>query len=188
VTKPEEPPPAPSPAALDPDDPLYKYHKMKTMLPEGAVRQKMMNDGFSDAEIQAFFEGTTAAPSAGKVGGPSPPPPPSLPKKDTNNSDNGSKPPPPQKKLSLMDSIKAGNASLKRTTPNEEIPVSTQSGMLAAIKAGAQLKKVSETKRNSLKIEGGGKLFESKEVSAILARRKYLENTEESSSDEGEWD
>jgi hypothetical protein len=49
-------------------DPKYeKYVKMKKMLPEGAVRQKMMQEGIPDAEIEAFFNGTlgdTAAPTA----------------------------------------------------------------------------------------------------------------------------
>jgi hypothetical protein len=66
---PPRPPPGPPPSKknvkpgpdakppLDPNDPFYKYHKMKTMLPEGAVRQKMMTNGFSNAEIEAFFEG-----------------------------------------------------------------------------------------------------------------------------------
>jgi hypothetical protein len=37
---------------------------MKKMLPEGAVRQKMKMDNFTDVEIDAFFDGSyaTAAP------------------------------------------------------------------------------------------------------------------------------
>jgi hypothetical protein len=43
-------------------DPKYeKYFKMKKMLPEGAVRQKMMQEGCSDAEIEALFNGTLGA-------------------------------------------------------------------------------------------------------------------------------
>ena len=37
-------------------DPKYeKYMKMKKMLPEGAVRQKMTTDGIAPADIDAFF-------------------------------------------------------------------------------------------------------------------------------------
>mmetsp|Transcript_15034 Transcript_15034/g.22222 ORF Transcript_15034/g.22222 Transcript_15034/m.22222 type:complete len:151 (-) Transcript_15034:600-1052(-) len=34
-----------------------KYRKMKKMLPEGAVRQKMMVDGFTSEEIENFMSG-----------------------------------------------------------------------------------------------------------------------------------
>eukprot|EP00981_Chlorochromonas_danica_P005143 scaffold1036_cov169-Ochromonas_danica.AAC.23 len=56
-------PSAPAPAAVV-DERYAKYAKMKTMLPEGAVRQKMVVDGFSEVEIEAFFSGTPAVPSA----------------------------------------------------------------------------------------------------------------------------
>jgi hypothetical protein len=49
-------------AAMDPK--FEKYAKMKKMLPEGAVRQKMMQEGISDAEIEAFFNGTLGAAAA----------------------------------------------------------------------------------------------------------------------------
>jgi hypothetical protein len=52
-------------------DPRYeKFEKMKKMLPEGAVRQKMQLEGFTPQEIDAFMEGkplpasTSAAPPA----------------------------------------------------------------------------------------------------------------------------
>jgi hypothetical protein len=52
-------------------DPRYeKFEKMKKMLPEGAVRQKMQLEGFTPQEIDAFMEGkplpasTAAAPPA----------------------------------------------------------------------------------------------------------------------------
>ena len=52
-----EPAPAPAASAAAADEnPQYDvYRRMKRMLPEGAVRQKMSNDGCSDAEIDAFF-------------------------------------------------------------------------------------------------------------------------------------
>jgi hypothetical protein len=49
------PPPAPAAASVDPK--YEKYVKMKKMLPEGAVRQKMLQDGFPETEIEAFFNG-----------------------------------------------------------------------------------------------------------------------------------
>jgi hypothetical protein len=57
---------APVPAAPTVDLSKYeKYEKMKKMLPEGAVRQKMKMDNFTDAEIDSFFDGSylTAAPA-----------------------------------------------------------------------------------------------------------------------------
>jgi hypothetical protein len=47
------------------DERYAKYDKMRKMLPEGAVRPKMTTDGFTPAEIDAFFSGTPlAAPAA----------------------------------------------------------------------------------------------------------------------------
>jgi hypothetical protein len=59
---PPPPPVPPSPAQVssteeEADDPLRKYKKMKEMLPEGAVRQKMIVDGFSDEDISNFLSG-----------------------------------------------------------------------------------------------------------------------------------
>eukprot|EP01040_Poterioochromonas_malhamensis_P011521 gene11521-12563_t len=50
------PPPPPTSATADPR--YEKYEKMKKMLPEGAVRQKMNLDGFSETEIESFFDGS----------------------------------------------------------------------------------------------------------------------------------
>jgi hypothetical protein len=44
-------------ADLAVDHPFRKYIKMKEMLPEGAVRQKMTADGFSSSDIDNFFSG-----------------------------------------------------------------------------------------------------------------------------------
>jgi len=75
---------------------LAKYVKMRQMLPEGAVRQKMMVDGFSQAEIDAFFSSdsadstpTTASPS--KVA----PPPPATTGRPTPPPPGGARAPPP---------------------------------------------------------------------------------------------
>lgn len=66
-------PPPLSPALLKPaaarpqEDPKYeKYTKMLKMLPEGAVRQKMTQDGISASEIDIFFG---VGPKAGSVKG-----------------------------------------------------------------------------------------------------------------------
>jgi hypothetical protein len=45
---------APAPAAAATDERYEKYVKMQKMLPEGAVRQKMAVDGFTEAEISSF--------------------------------------------------------------------------------------------------------------------------------------
>ena len=55
-------PPVAAPAAADPR--FEKYEKMKKMLPEGAVRQKMSLDGFTEQEIDGFFNGTLPAAAA----------------------------------------------------------------------------------------------------------------------------
>ena len=72
--------PAASASASVPDERYEKYVKMKKMLPEGAVRQKMMADGFSDAEIDSFMaNGPPMVGGAVAVGGAArPPPPPKL--------------------------------------------------------------------------------------------------------------
>lgn len=56
----------PSPVIDDqpqaPIDPRYeKFNKMRRMLPEGAVRQKMAVEGFTAPEIDAFFNGATVS-------------------------------------------------------------------------------------------------------------------------------
>ena len=49
------PPPPPPPSTTLTHEQLEKYNKMIKMLPEGAVRQKMMTDGISPDNIDAFF-------------------------------------------------------------------------------------------------------------------------------------
>lgn len=83
------------------DDPLRKYKKMKEMLPEGAVRQKMMVDGFSDEDITKFLAGVQisvpTAPVAVNVA-------PQITLKAPSVA-----PPPGPPKLSLMDEIQRGS-------------------------------------------------------------------------------
>ncbi len=53
--------PAPVPVASTVpvvEERFAKFEKMKKMLPEGAVRQKMTGEGFTPAEIDGFFAGT----------------------------------------------------------------------------------------------------------------------------------
>ncbi len=47
-----------------------KYVKMKKMLPEGAVRQKMSMEGIPDSEIDAFFAGTLGTTPTGPTPAP----------------------------------------------------------------------------------------------------------------------
>jgi hypothetical protein len=58
---PPPPPPAPPSAPQNPfenDERYATYIKMKKLLPEGPVRQKMLSDGLlSEAEIDGFFSG-----------------------------------------------------------------------------------------------------------------------------------
>ncbi|KAJ1412827.1 P-loop containing nucleoside triphosphate hydrolase protein, partial [Ochromonadaceae sp. CCMP2298] len=80
---PEAPPAAPAPESPVAEPDLYaKYRKMQSMLPEGAVRQKMMVDGFQQGDIDAFFGAestptTTPTPTAPTPTAPTPTPIPS---------------------------------------------------------------------------------------------------------------
>ena len=58
----QPPPPIPPPAAVT-NDKFEKYERMKKMLPEGAVRQKMKTDGLSESEIDAFWSGNPIPPT-----------------------------------------------------------------------------------------------------------------------------
>ena len=107
------PPPPPAPArpvsqavSVDDevDDPLRKYKKMKEMLPEGAVRQKMTVDGFSDEDITKFLSGMQISLPMASASVP----PPSVTLKAPAPSASPSGPP----KLSLLDEIQRG-AKLK---------------------------------------------------------------------------
>jgi hypothetical protein len=61
------PPPPPPPSAVVVVDPKFeKFEKMRRILPEPAVRQKMQIEGFSDEEIDQFMGsegGSAPAPS-----------------------------------------------------------------------------------------------------------------------------
>ena len=130
-TKPRPPPPpqtsTPIQAAEDTpgaEDPLKKYRKMKDMLPEGAVRQKMKSDGFNDSEITAFLAGKAiSVPSAQELGDRqsellSAPKPfvlsPSAPKPNEVNA-----PLPLPRRMSVLDEIKMG-PKLKPVDPNDK--------------------------------------------------------------------
>jgi hypothetical protein len=65
---------APAAASTTIDSKWEKYAKMKKLLPEGAVRQKMMTDGCSEAEIDDLFNGNIPT-----VAAPAPPPTPAEP-------------------------------------------------------------------------------------------------------------
>ena len=114
---PAAPPAAPAAAAGgEPvDEEFRKYIKMKEMLPEGAVRQKMTADGFAPADIDAFLSGKVSSISRGGGAGPSntaaPPPPMSmasmLASRPALNKTEAT--PPPPKKMSLLDEIQQGS-------------------------------------------------------------------------------
>lgn len=71
-------PSAPLPLATPPvvlpvvDERFAKYEKMRKMLPEGAVRQKMTQEGFSLSDIDTFFN-TSLPTSVSTSGGDVPP-------------------------------------------------------------------------------------------------------------------
>ena len=126
------PPPQPNPPiqpleeASGIEDPLKKYRKMKDMLPEGAVRQKMKSDGFLDSEITAFLAGKAISmPSAQEledrqsqsVSAPKPfvLSPSSAPKTKAAEV----KAPPPPRRLSVLDEIQMG-PKLKPVDPNDK--------------------------------------------------------------------
>eukprot|EP01040_Poterioochromonas_malhamensis_P000881 gene881-934_t len=104
---PRPPPPRPPPKAPTPTIPppasiasspietegsrFAKYEKMKSILPEGAVRQKMNLEGFTPDEIEAFFGGTTTS----STNQPPPPRPPSAPSPRPPPTPPNARPPPP---------------------------------------------------------------------------------------------
>ena len=55
------------------DEKFAKYTKMRKMLPEGAVRQKMSADGLSPADIESFFASSVASGGGEGVVAASPP-------------------------------------------------------------------------------------------------------------------
>ncbi len=61
VAESDEAPAPPSSSGPDVGGPFAKYDKMRKMLPEGAVRNKMMQDGFSETDINNYFSGNVAA-------------------------------------------------------------------------------------------------------------------------------
>jgi hypothetical protein len=76
-----------------------KYVKMKDILPSGAVKQKMMSDGFCSDDIDLFLLGTVTALPRPKIDSVV-----SLPLKSFDKSL-----PPPPKKVSLLDEIQGGS-------------------------------------------------------------------------------
>ncbi len=72
VPKPQEVAPLAEPPLPPLDEKYIKYDKMLKMLPEGAVRQKMITDGLKPAEIDSFFNRLNPTPLK-KTSNPSPP-------------------------------------------------------------------------------------------------------------------
>jgi hypothetical protein len=68
--RPQTLPPLPPPAIPTVDPRYEKFVKMIKMLPEGAVRQKMKLEGFSEDEIEAFISSGGAMPSSSSSAAP----------------------------------------------------------------------------------------------------------------------
>ena len=195
-------------------DPRYeKFVKMMRMLPEGAVRQKMSMEGFTDTEIDVFISNgapkkssttspsVSTAPTAGKqgllaeiAGGAK------LKKVNRTSSrlrpidSNASAAAGSGSAPSLMDQLKQGVA-LKKTAPIEKPPEPSSSGgmggspmseLMKGIQLGtSRLKKVDIKKKTSSR-RG---LFKDAAVKNILARRAAIDAAaDESDGDNDEWD
>jgi hypothetical protein len=111
--------------------PKYAKYRMmlKTGLPDGAVRQKMVTSGMSEDDIAAFF-GESGSPSSGASALPG----------------------------GLFAQIAAGNAKKKLSSKQNNLNSSAASGgdLLSAIKAGAKLKKVDATAKVAQPPPSGG--------------------------------
>lgn len=96
------------------EDPKFaKYVKMKKMLPEGAVRQRMAQDGMSQEDIELLFsgDGTSApAPAPGPPAVVKEPPPPGKCEKQKIT---------PQSKMKALYWAKLQNASITKTLWND---------------------------------------------------------------------
>lgn len=90
------------------DDAFRKYLKMKEMLPAGAVRQKMVADGFSPGDVDSFISGAVSYLKPPVVGGGGSTVLQSLVSPPALKSVERNKPPPLLKKASLMDEIQSG--------------------------------------------------------------------------------
>jgi hypothetical protein len=137
-------------------DPKFApYHKMRKMrLPDGAIRQKMMSNGESDADIALFFGGGAGTTGAGVLA-----PRAALPARPAMGGAGGG-----GGKIDLMAAIKAKKGSgLKKAKPMEPKKVVAGGGggggMMAMIAAGVKLKKADRSARPAPKpapSSGGG--------------------------------
>ena len=124
-----------------------KYDKMLSMLPEGAVRQKMMMDGIPQHEQDGFFrskgiavEEEEAPKWEGRTRKPAAPPPPAAATSAAAPAGNpmmdmmaaikggvklksgGAKAPPPPKEPTFLDGIKNRDYALKKVTASSDTP------------------------------------------------------------------
>eukprot|EP01035_Chromulina_nebulosa_P018465 gene18465-24175_t len=116
------------------NNPLSKYEKMKGMMPEGAIRQKMRMDGFTDEIIDLFLLGGDIDIS-------------SLPTKPVSNENNSllsglsnmklksaeptTNAPVPQRRVSIFDEIASGGTKLKAVQKDDgrmKLTTTPQSG------------------------------------------------------------
>ena len=191
---PPGPPPPVAPAAHSSNPRYNKYDTMRKMLPEGAVRQKMMVDGFEPSEIDSYFGGLdiNGGNSTNNAVPPPPPGPPALARPaDPTPSPVASLPPPPPPPSNsgegLMDLIKGG-VQLKKTPIQERKNFSSGPDHLQAIKHGNfKLNKVdqdsvenerAEHRRASQAVGMFGML-----ANAMEDRRKFMDMVNESDED-----
>lgn len=142
-----------------------KYVKMKSMLPEGAVRQKMTNDGFAAADIDAFL--------AGKVSSlPTPVP----------GANAPARPP--------MAQMLAQGAPLRAPPPPRAAPASAaprRMSLLEEIQQGPRLKAVvkDDSRQQPAAITGGGGLLGMLALEMSKRRFNMSAQQEDSDSDSG---
>jgi len=87
----------------------------------------------------------------------------------------------------LLDSIQQGKKLRTVTDEEKERPVSSQSSLLSSIRQGANLKKVEVTEKKEQTADEMG-MFGGEEISAMLARRKWLEMDSDSDDSDSDWD
>lgn len=157
-----------------------KYVKMKSMLPEGAVRQKMTNDGFAAADIEDFLSGKVASL-----------PPPSAQSSSSSFSAAAPPRPPMSQMLQQAPALRSASAAPPRAPPPAE---PRRMSLLDEIKKGPQLKAVvkddARMKQTPVKGAGGGSVGGGLlgMLALEMSKRRFnmnSQNDESSDSDSG---
>lgn len=141
------------------DEEFKKYVKMKGMLPEGAVRQKMTNDGFAAADIDAFLSGqVTSLPPPTASGGAPPRPP--------------------------MAQMLQQGAPLRTAPPKLAPKADRRMSLMEEIQLGSKLKAVvkDDTRQTAVKpLTGGGGLLGM--LALEMSKRRFNMGTKQEDSD-----